>query len=340
MKKFMYIFLSILLVLNISSCSKRKAAPPSGMENEKGTEEKKDEDKPDKNEGKKLLDQYLRALVLRDTGKMSSFYSESLKQQTVNFSSQPDPHPNGFILDTVNEKEGKLEAKAKLLSVYTGQPYFSSDENAYTIIKEKGSYVIDKIEGGKGTEIVEKDGALFMKEGGDVKGKEIVKLNELPGYMTPQGAAPDQKYSVGRDRFGPIAGDGEGKKIAMTTIGTYPSLMVMDIKEKKVKPLDLFFNLTVLSMSWSQDGSYIAVEVSNSKGLKSLFVYDAEKGKRIDDPVENIANPEKYSINTPYWISDSELVFNVTAAAGLTADEQKAAGSYKMDAKNLSLTKY
>lgn len=336
-KKYICIILSMILCLDMASCSLRKASPaPPKKPNEK----KEDADKPDKNEGKKLLEQYLRALIIRDSARISSFYSESLKQQAVNFSTQPNPHPNGFTIDSVEEKEGKLQAKVKLLSVYTAEPYFSSDSSSFTIIKEKGSYVIDKIEQEKTTEIVQKENALFMKEGGDVKGKEIIKLAELPGYAVPQGATPDQKYPVGKDRFGPIAGDAEGKKLAVTTVGKYASLMVLEVKDKKVKPLDLYFDVSAQSIAWSQDGNFLAVEVLNAAGTKSVYIYDIEKGKRLDDPVKSIVKPGKYSVDTPYWISENELVFNVSAVQNLTPDEMKTAGSYKLDAKSLSLTKY
>lgn len=339
-KKIISIFLSLFMAFGISSCSQNKAQLPQDESKQEQGDVKADEEKLDKEEARKILDEYLRALILRDNEKINTFYSEKLKQQAGSFTPTSDSHPNGFKIDTVEEKEGKLEGKATLLSVYTGKPYFSSDESKYTIIKEKGTYVIDKIEKSKSSEIVEKEKALFLKEKGDVKGKEIIKIDQLAGYMVPQGATPDRKYTIGTDGFGPIAGDVEGKKFAVSTVGTYPAVMIFDSKGKKVNDLDLYFQNTVQSLSWSQDGSYIMVEVTNPAGSRSVYIYDAEKGKKVDDSMKNIMKPDKYSINTPYWISENELVFNVSAMPGLTPDEEKNLGSYKFDAKNETLTRY
>lgn len=336
MRKFLGVLLSILLILNFASCQRQKA-PPEKQDEKKDSEK---EEKPDKKEGEKLLDNYMRALVLRDSNGIKLFYSENLKQSSGNFIFAENPHPNGFMIDAMEEKEGKLEGKVTLLSVTTGKPYFSLDESTITIIKEKGTYVIDKIEQSKSSEVTEKDKALFMKEEGDVKGKEILKIDEVPEFTTPQGGTPGQKFSIGREGFGPIAGDSKGEKLALSTKGKYPALMTMEAKEKKVKPIDLYFEETVESIAWSQDGKFLAAEMLSKTGSKLIYVYDVEKGEKVDDPMKNVLKPAKYSVNTPYWISDNELVFNVSGLPGASPDEQKNVGSYKFDVKNTSLTKF
>lgn len=338
MKKLVCIILSLLISLNFMSCSQRKAQPQTqGSGQSQGNSS---EEKLDKKEGEKLLNDYMKALVLRDSNGIKLFYSENLKQASGNLAFADNPHPNGFLVNTLEEKEGKLEGKAVLLSISTGLPYFSSDESTFTIIKEKGSYVIDKIEQSKTTEISEKNKTLFMKEEGDVKGKEILKIDEVPEFTTPQSGWPGQKFNIGRDGFGPIAGDVEGKKLAVSTTGKYPTLMTMDVKEKKLKPIDLFFEEIVQSVAWSQDGKYLAAEMQNKAGAKYIYIYDVEKGKKVDDPMKNVLKPGKYSVNTPYWISGEELVFNVSGLTGLSADEEKNVGSYKFDVINTSLTKF
>jgi WD40 repeat protein len=337
MKKLIIIVLSMFIILGTISCGQRKQSPPK--EEQSSTGDKK-EAKLDKKEGEELLNSYVKALILKDASGIPLFYSQNLKVSSGNFKFVDNPHPNGFKIDTLEDKEGKLEGKVVLLSVSTGQPYFSSDESKFTIIKEKGSYVIDKIEPSKFSEVTEKDKVLFMNDDGDVKGKEILKLDEVPRYATPQGGAMGQKFSIGRDGFGPIAGDAEGKKLAVSTTGQYPTLMVTDIKEKQVKPLDLFFDESIQSIAWSQDGKHLAVEMANPSGARYIYVYDAEKGSKIDDPMKNVLKPAKYSVNTPYWISGNELVFNVTGVSTLAPDEQKNTGTYKFDVKNTSLTKF
>ncbi|HBM79521.1 MAG TPA: hypothetical protein DD426_01560, partial [Clostridiaceae bacterium] len=266
-------------------------------------------------------------------------YSEGLKQQAGSFAAIQNPHPNGYKVDNLEEKDGKLEGSAVLLSVSTGKPYFSLDENKYTIIKEKNKYVIDKIEKSKNTEVMEKNRTLFKKEGGDIKGKEIIKLDDLPAFAVPQGATPDQKFSVGRDAFGPVAGDAEGKMLAISTKGNHPAIIVYDGKQKKAKSIDLFFNNTIDSLSWSEKGKYLSAEVTNPGGTKSVFIYDPENEKKIDDPMKNAMKPGKYTIINSYWISDDELVFTVQLKSTLPANEQNMAGTYKFDVKNLSITR-
>lgn len=340
MKKMLFIVLSLALIISfisLISCSQRKAQPPQGGSSQ---ENQNKETKLDSKEGQKLLNDYMKAVILKDNSGMRMLYSQNFMAHSGSFAFADNPHPSGFKVGTLEDKEGKLEGKATLLSVTTGEPYFSSDESRVTVVKEKGTYVIDKIEPSKSMEISEKDKTLFMKEEGDVEGKEMLKLDEVPQYATPQGGAPGQKYSIGRDGFGPISGDVEGKKLAISTKGKYPAIMTMDLKEKKLKPVDLFFDESVQSLLWSQDGKYLAAEMSNPSGSRYLYIYDAEKGSKIDDPMKNMLKPEKYTINTPYWISENELVFNVSGVSSLTPDEQKNTGSYKFDVKNTSLTKF
>lgn len=345
MKRIFCSVLSFVIAFVLISCSSgRSTQPPKGGQGE--TEEQGgttgqggQNEKPDKNEGKKVVEGYLQALILKNTGKVKSFYSTALKQSSGNFTPSTEPHPIGYKIDNLDEKEGKLEGKATIFSVIDNVPYFSSDESSITVIKEKGSYVIDKIEKTKSAEVIEKDKALFMKQGEDIKGKEIVKLDDLPRFAAPQGSTPDIKYPIGRDNFGPIALDPDGKVLALSTTGTNPALMTMDEEGKKFKSLDLYLEGKVRSLIWSGDGKSIAALMSG-KGGNFLNIYDVEKGKKIDDPIKNAFRSDIYAIQNPYWISEGALVFNVMGVSKLTSDQQKQVGSYKFDIKNNSLAKY
>jgi len=338
MKRLLIMFLCLLLTVSFVSCSGRRAQ--SGKEEEeKAQQGKKDkEEKLEKGEGKELVDSYIRSLIVRDQN-IDSFYSEGMLKASQNYTPLANPHPNGYKIGALEEKEGKLEGTVQLFSVFTGKPYFSSDESKITVIKEKGSYVIDKIEKKKTTEVNEKDNALILREDGDVQGKEIIKIDELPGFGTPQGARPDQKFTIGRDGFGPVALDPEGKNLALSTRGTYPAVIVLDIEKKQAKPLDLYFEENIQSICWSQDGKYLAVEMANSDGTRFIYIYDSEKGEKIDDPMKDALPQEKFTIDNPFWTSESEIIFNVSGVSNLSPEEQKRTGSYKFDVKNVTLTK-
>jgi hypothetical protein len=340
MKRVLCVILSLIILFGISGCAGRKTEPPQQSGGSSGSQEQGSKEKLDKNEGKRVAEGYMQALILRDENKIKSFYSTNLRQQSGTFSPTENPHPNGYMVESFDDKDGKLEGKARIFSIITGSPYFSSDESTITIVKEKGTYVIDKIEKSKSVEVTEKDKTLTMKEGGDVKGKEIVKLDELTQFAVPQGSTPNQKLPVGRDKFGPIALDTEGKKLAFAAIGTNPTLMIADIEGKKASPLDLYTEGSVLSIAWSQDGKTLVVEMSGRGGGRFLNIYDVEKGKKINDPMKAAFSSDIYNISMPYWIADNELVFNVSGVSRLNPDQQKQTGSYKFDVKNLSLTKF
>lgn len=344
MKKLICILISLLISFNVLSCSQRQAQPQQGQDQDKqgqGQEnkDKEKQDKPDKKEGEKILNNYAKALVLRDN-KINIYYSENMKQHTANYTPMSNPHPNGYTVDKVEEKEGRLEGTLKMFMVYTGEPYYSSDESKITVVKEKGMYLIDKIEKSKITEVSEKDKSLYIREDGDVKGKEIIKIDDLPRFATPQGSSPDKKFNIGRDKFGPVALDPEDKTLALSTTGQHPAIMILEMKKKQVKPLDLYFEGNVISIAWSQDGKFLAVELSGKENSRFIRVYDIEKEKLIDDPIKESLKPERFSINNPYWISEKELVFNVSGVSTLTPGEQKKAGAYKLDVKNVNLTKF
>jgi len=326
------------------SCIQRQGQPQQGQDQKKEEqkqekEEDEDQQKLDKKEGENLLHNYARSLILRDN-KVNIYYSENMKQHTTNTTPMSNPHPNGYTIDNLEDKEGKLEGKLKMFMVYTGEPYYCADETKVSVIKENGVYLIDKLEKSKTTEVSEKDKTLYIREDGDVKGKEIIKIDELPRFGTPQGDSPDKKFNIGQEKFGPIALDPENKNLAISTTGQYPAVMILDTKKKQVKPLDLYFEGNVSSIAWSQDGKFLSVEMSSKEGSKFIRVYDIEKEKLIDDPMKESLKPEKFTINNPYWISEKELVFNVSGVSILTSDEQKKTGSYKFDVKNVSLTKF
>ncbi|KPU42837.1 hypothetical protein OXPF_36010 [Oxobacter pfennigii] len=336
MKKFLHIIISFLLILCLISCTQRKAQPKDEDNAAQKTEEK--EDKPDKKEGEILLHNYARALILKDE-KIVQFYTDGMKQSRANFSPSSNPHPNGYIIDSVEEKEGKLEGKMVITVVYTGQPYFSSDESKVTIVKEKGMYLIDKIEKSKTVELIEKGNILHLIEEGAIKGTEILRIDELPRFAVPQGASPDHKYNIGNEKFGPVALDAKMKMAAVSTVGEYPALLIVDIEKKQVKPIDIYFEGNVETISWSQDGKYLASENSNKDGRRFLNIYDVEKEKMVDDPMKDAFKSQIFSVNNPYWISGSDLIFNIEGT-NLSLDEQKKAGAYKFDVKNVSLTKF
>lgn len=343
MKRIFNLILSFIITASLLSCG-RISQPPKGSESGSSSSggsqsESKSEEKLDKKEGQNTVEGYLTALVLRDDKEVKNFYSTKLKQQVVSIAPVQEPHPNGYKMDTMEDKEGKLEGKATVYSISTGTPYFASDESTITVVKEKGSYVIDKIEKSKSTEVIEKDKSLFMKKEGEIKGKEIIKLDDLPKFGSPQGGTPGQKFTVGHDAFGPIALDGESKKLAVTTLGTYPSLMVVDIEGKKASVLDLFFEGTPRALSWSGDGKFLSVMMAGANGSSFINIYEAEKEKKVDDPMKDAFDRSKYSINTPYWNGENMLLFNVSAIGSLTEDEKKQIGAYKFDPKNISLTK-
>lgn len=286
-----------------------------------------------------MIEGYLTALVLRDQEGAKNFYSTKLKGSIVNIEPAKEPHPNGYRMDAMEDSEGKIEGKVTVYSVSTGSPYFASDENTVTVVKEKGSYVIDGIEKSKSTEVIEKDRSLFMKKEGEISGKEIIKLDDLPKFGSPQGGTAGQRFAVGHDGFGPIALDGEGKKLALASYGTYPSLIVVDIEGKKATVLDLFFEGTPLALNWSGDGKFLSLLMSGANGNGFINIYDAEGDKKIDDPVKDTFDSGKYSINTPYWDDENRLLFNVSGTAGAPGEGKKQDGAYRLDPEKLSLTK-
>lgn len=352
MKKLVLIIIMLFIFTaasaGLSSCSRKSKDESKGSKKqgeEKDSKEDEEKEKLDSKEAEKVIEEYARALIMRDNVKIKSLYSKSLVGSTVEFTSKPNPHPIGYKIEKPEERGESFEGKITMFSVFTGQPYFSSDETKCTIIKEKGKYVIDKIQGVKFSEINESNNTLFIKEGGDIEGERIVKINELPIFGVPQGATPDKKFSISHERFGPIALDSEGKKLAVSTTGastagTYPAIMIINIEDKNIKILDVYMNETVSEIHWNKDGKLLSVLMSDSRGTNYLYIYDMEKGKKVDDAIKDALNKNKYSVETPYWDSKDELVFNVSGVGSLTPDEKKKIGSYKFDVKNMNLIKY
>lgn len=332
MKKIIYIVISILLVMNLFGCNRQKN---SEQNNEKANEETQDEAKLDKKEAQKILNDYMISLILKDENKTKLLYSSNLKKNMQNYKTSAEPHVSGYKIENIEQKENKFEVKAIIFSIESNKPYFNADESKYTIIKENDSYVIDKIENSKYIEVLQQEKILFMKEEGDTKGIELIKTDEIPAFAVPQGATPDIKLNIGRDNFGVIALDPEMKKLAITTVGNFPALLVLDIKEKKAKPIDVFTDSSIRAVAFSPDGVYAAVELKNNKNISYLYFYNIQEVKRVQTNINDVINVDKYSIDTYYWISDSEIVLSIAPIA----DSKKYQGAYKLDLKNMSLAK-
>ncbi|EYE88500.1 hypothetical protein Q428_07430 [Fervidicella metallireducens AeB] len=232
MKKILTVIL-IFLMMFLTGCPDK----PNQQEN---SDNKKKVEQIDKKAAGEFLDNYLRFVLERNIDAMKSFYSKNLKSQIREVKLEDNPHPIGYkiVEDDENDEEegssqeGAIVVKVHIYNSYNGVPYFSDETYKYTLIKEDGEIVIDKVQEDKSIVIDGKDKSIVKRDSYKVKGEEIIKIGDLPEFITPKkGSLPEQKFKVPKNQFGPCALSSDGKKILITSISENSFIGMAEMEE-------------------------------------------------------------------------------------------------------------
>lgn len=178
---------------------------------------------------------------------------------------------------------------------YTGQPFASYREEYLTWGRVGGEWRITGTRFGPRYILeVTRDGAAleYNYPNGSPPGsppgspQPVLRLADLPAEFTPAGAAPEIRFGVGRDRFGPLAiSPTDPRLLAFTTSGVHGFLGLANVTGK-VRGLDLYFEGDALEIRWSADGRYLLADILSPSGDVRTLVYDVASGARL--PMERL----------------------------------------------------
>lgn len=233
-----------------------------------------------------------------------------------------NPHFTGFKItntralkddQAINER---YLIQAAIQGVYYNQPYAENTTEALIVEFNKGQYLIDSANFIKRVVVFESQKSLILRRG-DIE-SVIIKLEELPEEITPQGAEPEIRFGFGKDRFTSIALSPSEKKIAYGTIGVHGGLGWVDLSVKPFRNhiLDWIFESAPTLMIFSPDEQYLAVELTSSVGNQVLQIYSVGSGKLLDFKISSRFKVDQYSITLLNWDDGETVTFRVSGQPG------------------------
>lgn len=350
--------------------------PDKPKQQENGDNKKKVE-QIDKKAAGEFLDNYLRFVLERNIDAMKSFYSKNLKSQIREVKLEDNPHPVGYKIveddesdeEGGSQQEGAIVVKVHIYNAYNGAPYFSDETFKYTLIKEEGEIVIDKVQEDKSIVIDGKEKSIVKRDSYKVKGEEIIKIGDLPEFVTPKkGSLPEQKFQVPKKQFGPCALSSDGKKILITSVSENSFIGMAEMEdsseafalaegssqgqeqggqagqnqeqqtqgqeEKKptviIKPIDLYFKSKIQLVSFSPDNKKFLVENIQDSGKHRIILYTME-GEILNTIIDKQFRADVFSLSGCYFVSPAKIIFKVTPDKNGTDEEQKLKGIWEFD---------
>lgn len=100
-----------------------------------------------------------------------------------------------------------------------------------------------------------------------------------------------------------------------------------------LKPIDLYFNTRINSITFSPDGKMTAVEYIPASGLSRIKLYKGEEGEPVETDIDKHFRQDRFSISKIYFVSEDKLMFTVQPIATATPEEQTLRGDWTYDIK-------
>lgn len=165
-----------------------------------------------------FINHYFRFFMQRKFDVMSSFYSKTLESKLKNETKVIEPHPEGYHIGEGETENNDVKFAVEIYNGYSDKPYYSEDEFVYIVGLENGKTYIKDIQKKKSTEIFEKDGELYRRNGEEVEGEKLTSLKELPEYVIPTDAlSGHKKLPLPNKKYGVAALSPDKKTLVFTT---------------------------------------------------------------------------------------------------------------------------
>ncbi len=161
------------------------------------------------------------------------------------------------------------------------------------------------------------DGQLLLRTAGGAEVK-LLHLRELPRHWDPlaggeaQGSQDGLAFAVDAPRFGPVALNSSGRRLAWSTAGATSHIAgVLDIASGVNTVTTFVHDGSVESLRWSPDGQHLAAALLTPL-LPVVEVYrvDQDNVQKVSQVIAERLHPaDGWATTSPTWRSERELAF-------------------------------
>lgn len=209
---------------------------------------------------------FLQALIIRDDD-----YAMSLMKNPPEFLTYSNPHQIGFRTMEIEESKQSATAKAEVYWTDTALPYYQIGTYEFSMVKEKGRFVIKQVQELPHIELSSNDQEQIQLV------KNGQKENLFTRHDIPLSFIADENV-----RFSSLVLTHDEKTVLFSLQGEdQVAILEYDRESQGFRLLAAIPDAMVTQISIDSTGRFVAVDYEGSAGL-SISLFDLTKGKQIE----------------------------------------------------------
>jgi hypothetical protein len=353
MKKFLLIFINIIIVLNISGCSKEMASSTKSDYEIKSAQI--------------LVDNYLKYIIKKDGDNAKKLLGKGM-EKTVSFDNNLDIW--GYKFDEITQIGNSGLLKVLILKGSPDKPYSLLEKYNIKTEKVDDEYKITEIVKKPEKELFLEDilgyRSLMVKEKDKLETNPLLNTGSVPKYVSSKdNKASTYSMEVSSVDFGPAALSYTGDKavfstkykgdcyFALVSIGDSAQTSSTGSKgtsqqggdqssgqsQNPIKPigtkltnLDYLLNSKILYISFTVEEKFVIVGYKG-KGGNSIRIYYSASGELIPYKFEDNFSQDKY--NVVYLSSDKKYIYFSVSPVNKESDSK--AGLYRIKMEDFKI---
>lgn len=315
-----------------------------------------------------LADEYLGLIKNNNLEDANKLCTEKLISNNKNISTGTS-RIIAYSPDNVIESSNSAFITFNVIRNSSSEPKCDLDRYAIKVIKENGNYRIDEIKATNLKQVYVKDKSLRIigEDGG--KSDLIISLNNITkDTYLKENELMLYKEKVPSDNFGTVSLGYKGNKIAISTVsdsrvfisiayiqeskeaqgtssqgneggnsnqeGDNSTSSLEDLLDKpiakKVIPVDIYNDVQIDNLVFTQEERYLISEYINSSLVKRVKVYNSSSGDLIELNFDEMFPEDKYNIELVDFKKD-EFNINITSKSDVEDIKSDIIGKYKVD---------
>lgn len=357
MKKFFSYICAFLIVCNMAGCKQNKKL--------QNINEFKI------NSAIKTVETYMNSYMSNDTLAMNRMYSKGLKKKAKSENTHYLKVSSYKVMNT-REMGTTADIEVNVVSADEHSPYTSVDNYTFKIKKDKGKYVIDKIDDSLDKEVFQYKRNLMVKIKDEAKSNILINLRGIPEYsFSKKDELKVDKLKISKDTFSYLTLSNFGDMVIISTAGPNPFVgicQIADLEEqenggqsgsqnqsdqsledesqpfkvaaKSLKPVDVYKDSQIVNMIFSKSDDMIAVQYSQN-GTMNIQVYDTGASKILSKSIDKKFPKDKFDLKLVRF-DDKYLIFESSAKDKYKDDAKvkKNVGKWEWNLKNYKITKH
>lgn len=317
-----------------------------------------------------IVQNYMGYIANDDYNNAKKLYTKDLEGKSENVDKNK-LKVNGYNVESINEigRSALIEMKVVRASENNSEAFL--DNYNIKVIKEKADYKISEVKYIPEKEAFNEGGQIRQRSKKNVKTDLIVDMGSLPNYFFSKDDVGNMfKIPVNKDKFGNIQFSYGGDKIAISTKGENPYIGIITIDDslavqgngneenkeegagggggkstgikekpvgKEIVSLDILKGSDIEFFVFSQEQEILLCQYKNNGG-KVFRLYKVGSGDMIPMDFKNIFPLDKIDLVYDSF-GKNILNFEVKKREGVNNLDSSILGKYKLDLKELKITK-